>query len=182
VDLSQGPVTQPVTVTNPNPGPLPVTSTTVTGDPSFTPVSDNCSNTAIPANGSCIVTVQFAPTAPGSYSADLAIATTKTKTKQSSGLLTGTGIWRLYLTAAGPGSITDSQGNTCGPPLSGKVTCTIPVTTSQVTLTGAPDCPGYTYGCYFSSWAFACGGTDPTCTITIAADTNVEATFQYAIG
>lgn len=182
VDLGQGPVAQVVTVTNPNPDPLPVTSVTITGDTAFTVATDSCSSTVIGPDGSCSVAVQFAPTALGGYTADLTVATTA---NPSSGPLTGTGIWNVNLTVNGPGSVADNQGNSCGSPSPGAVvTCTMPVTTSPVTLTETPNSSGCgTYGCQFSSWSSPCPApTDPTCTIEIAADTQVSATFVEGIG
>jgi hypothetical protein len=71
--LSAGP-TQTVTVTNEGESPLTVTGVTVVSavaQKDYTVASDTCTDTPVPAAGTCAVTVAFSPQAPGARPAVL---------------------------------------------------------------------------------------------------------------
>jgi len=80
------------TLTNSGTGPLTITATALAGtNPSDFTESDNCvSSSPIAVNGTCTITVKFAPTATGSFSASLSITDNAFNSPQSLPL-SGTG-------------------------------------------------------------------------------------------
>ena len=104
VGASAGP--QTVTVSNTGTSAASVSGVSVTGDFSQT---NNCSSIAV--NGSCTVTVTFKPTAGGSRTGTLTVASNATNTPTTVAL-SGTGVdGTVNLAAAQPASASSSNGS-----------------------------------------------------------------------
>lgn len=103
---------QLVTVTNTGSAPLAIGTATLGGasPTSFVKAADGCSNTNVPAGGSCQVSVAFAPTAVGSVSATLSIPDTSPTTPHVV-TLTGSGTPPADLKILGVGSVYTGKGH-----------------------------------------------------------------------
>jgi hypothetical protein len=97
---------QAVTLTNTGSAPLAVGTATFsgTGASSFGKANDNCSNSSVPAGGSCEVVVQLAPVSVGSFSATLSIPD-NSPTSPHVVTLTGVGTPPADLKILGVGSV-----------------------------------------------------------------------------
>jgi hypothetical protein len=178
VDITPGqtPAGIPVAVSNPNTRALSIVSAEITGDPAFSVTGDNCSVSTIPSHQSCSVTVQFAPTALGSSSGTLTVASAAGQ--PATAQLTGTGFVILEITfpGQGSGSVADSNlGFSC------QTDCKEQIT-SSITLSESPTdtAPGINPNA-FAGWGGACAdsGSDTTCgPLDLTADTQVTAQFD----
>jgi hypothetical protein len=103
---------QAVTVTNTGSAPLPIGTATVGGPSptSFVKTADGCSNTNVPAGGSCQVSMAFAPTAVGNVTASLSIPDNSPTTPHVV-TLTGSGIPPADLKVLGVGSVYTGNGH-----------------------------------------------------------------------
>lgn len=81
----------------------------------------------------------------------------------------GTPSYTLSIGRSNPGTVTsDVAGINCGSACSAKF-----VSGTAVTLTATPPA-----GKTFASWAGACSGTTPTCSVSVVKDTSVQANFN----
>jgi len=173
VDITPGqpPATKQVTVTNPNTKPLLITGAQA-GAP-FSVTLDTCSTgQPIPAQGSCSITVQFAPTTLGGNTGVLTIGSAA---GQSTAELTGSGFVTLTVTITGngSGSVRDGRGIAC------PTQCVEQITApgqASARLIETPD-----QGNVFNTWRDACAqfGKLQGCDLSqITVDTGVIADFH----
>ncbi len=163
VDITPGqpPASQQVTVTNSNPQPLLITGAQASAPFSVTP--GTCSTgQPIPAQGSCSITVQFAPTALGVSTATLTI---DSSAGQSTAQLSGTGFAKLMIMVVGGGTVQGDDGASCSSP--DPTGCADQVT-APITLTATPATSGDKTA-VFKGW---CGPLDLT------ADASATAVFS----
>ena len=178
VDITPGqaPAGIPVAVSNPNTRELSITSAEITSGPAFTITVDNCSASTIPPHQSCSVTVQFAPTALGSSSGTLTIASAADQ--PATAQLTGTGfvILEIIFTGMGSGSVGSDAGFSCQSDCKEHIT-------SSITLSESPaDAPSGKNPYVFVGWgkgACADSGSQETCgPLDLTADDQVTAQFD----
>jgi hypothetical protein len=162
-----------VTVTNTG-GSAVGTPTTMLGGSNpgdFSVTAGTCTAGLNPGQ-SCVLSVKFAPTAPGTRDATLQVSATGTT--PASVNLSGTATTLLTVSKTGMGTITAAPTglSACAPAMT---SCTGTYSTTTVTLTASP-AAGYT----FSNWTGGgCSGNNPTCNATLSgASTTVTATFN----
>jgi hypothetical protein len=163
VDITKGqaPVSEVLSVSNPNSQPVAISGGFQTSAP-FNIVTDTCRGT-VQSQGSCTVTVQFAPTALGTSNGTL---TVDSAAGPSTAQLSGTGFVTLAIDIVPTGGTVTGDGFMC----TAKASC-LELITGSVTLAASP--PGS-----FLDWTGACSGKTATCTIsTLTADTTVTAEF-----
>jgi hypothetical protein len=167
VTTGQPAATLAETVRNPNTRPLRITGAQ-TATP-YTITADGCLAHRIPPLGSCIISVQFAPTALGVNGQILTVdSTAGNADTQLSG--TGDAVLTVTITGSGSGSVSDGgpincSSGSCSEQTSKQLT---------LTLTATPN------GGQFSGWGGACEGfgSSTTCQVTITADTSISADFE----
>jgi hypothetical protein len=180
VDITPGQPTstKTLTVRNPNSRPLPITSASIP-EP-FTVTADTCLAQPIAAQGSCTVTVQFAPTTLGDFTRVLSL---NSPAGQSTVSLSGTGYVNLTITVTGDGSVSDGQSPSCTTPADATSTaCTEPIT-GPVTLTPTPG-PGQVFAGWESPGGDGlCEGTGSSlCEVPpLTQDSAVDASFELRI-
>jgi hypothetical protein len=108
----------------------------------------------VAVNGETTVTATFVPVAGGGG---------------GGGAGRGGSIFTLATSTTGSGSVTGNQGGIACP---GNCSAKLAPGTS-VTLTATPQA-----GKSFLGWSGGCTGTTPTCTLTLADDTKVQASFS----
>jgi Abnormal spindle-like microcephaly-assoc'd, ASPM-SPD-2-Hydin len=162
VDITKGqaPVSEVLLVSNPNSQPVAISGLQTSAP--FTIVTDTCGGT-VQSQGSCTLTVQFAPTALGVTNGTL---TVDSAAGPSLAPLSGTGFVTLTIDIAPAVGTVMGDGFMC----SQKAAC-LELITGSVTLTASPRRG-------FLDWTGACSGTIPTCALsTLTADTTVTAEF-----
>jgi hypothetical protein len=188
VDIAPGtpPVSCTVPVSNPNGQPLTLAQAGPSGDAAFTITQDGCSTVTLPPQGSCNVTVAFAPSTLGDHLTTLTIGASP---GQASTELTGKGYITLTVTISGPGTVQGLQDGICSPP-----GCTQRVTAPQdITLTATPNptpSPSSGGSLYplpnvWRDWTGDCAKAQgPTCVLSaqdLTVDKNVGADFGHPI-
>jgi hypothetical protein len=168
VDITKGQpaTTQDITVRNPNTKPLTITGAQTAAPYSIT--GDSCLGGLIPAQSTCTISVQFAPTTLGPNTQNLTVGSTEGPATTK---LSGTGDVELTILVykKGMGSVTVGNSVPC------TLKCTVPVT-GAVMLSAAPS----SQEMVFDNWAGACAGTVNTCQLTPSTDSTVSATFGPA--
>jgi len=165
--------TATVTVTNTGGAQVTGLTTGVTGSNAtdFTLTPDGCNGKTLQGGGMCSITIEFAPSSPGTKSASLSVSSSS---GSASTPLSATASTTLSVTldGMGHGTVTSTPpGISC---TSG--TCSHDFTTSSVMLTADPDGSSA-----FTAWS-GCAGTGSTCTATLGTTTTtVHATFQDLI-
>jgi len=156
--------TQAVTVENPNTRPLAITGAQATSPYSVT--ADACQAHPIAPQGTCVISVQFTPSALGPDSQELSVTSTGGPAKTT---LSGTvyAVVTVTITGTGSGSVSDSNAINCPPTCSEQVM-------APVTLIPSPGSASY-----FSAW----GGTCPISNnqVTTLADCTVSADFEQIV-
>jgi hypothetical protein len=173
VDVGTASAAVAFTLTNTGDVDAPSLATSLIGTNAADFTSASACGATLAAGATCVVTIGFAPGSFGNKSATLqATASTGGTTVAS---LSGTGRDKVTLTVAtnggtGTGTVTSSPG-----PLacSNSICTTTQFRGTSVTLTETPDS-----SMVFGGWSGACAGTATTCTVTLAANTNVTASFQ----
>jgi hypothetical protein len=161
ITKGQAPVSEVITVSNPNAQPVAI-SGLQTSVP-FSIVTDTCRSTPVQSQGSCTVTVQFAPTALGASTGTL---TVDSEAGQSMAQLSGTGVVTLTIDIVPTAGTVTGDGFKC----TEKASCMEQITGSVTLAASPPDS--------FVDWMGACSGKTATCTLsTLTADTTVTAEF-----
>ena len=161
ITKGQAPVSEVITVSNPNAQPVAI-SGLQTSVP-FSIVTDMCRSTPVQSQGSCTVTVQFAPTALGASTGTL---TVDSEAGQSMAQLSGTGFVTLTIDIVPTAGTVTGDGFKC----TEKASCMEQITGSVTLAASPPDS--------FVDWMGACSGKTATCTLsTLTADTTVTAEF-----
>jgi len=144
--------------------------TSLTGDTSDFPLTDNCNGKML--GTSCTYVVTFAPTTFGSKSAT--ITATGTPGGARSVTITGTGrdTVPLNVTTVGLGNVS-GVGLDCG---NGGLVCSVNVTrTTSAPTVMLTEVSGLRHT--FSAWSGDCTGNTSTCEVTMSDARNVTATF-----
>jgi photosystem II stability/assembly factor-like uncharacterized protein len=169
--------TQTFTVSNTGASPLSVYSMSIAGtdNPMFTLAPGSCPNLtpAIPAGGSCTVTVTFTPSLVGTKNVALRIASNSANYGTLDVPLTGTGIIQLFTLTViqdgtGSGTVDLSTGGSCAGACSQSFAAG-----TTVQLTPTPD-----IGSAFAGWTGCDSVTGNICTVTMGGAKNVKATFN----
>ena len=161
ITKGQAPVSEVISVSNPNAQPVAISGLQASAP--FSIVTDTCRGTPVQSQGSCTVTVQFAPTALGASTGTL---TVDSAAGPSIAQLSGTGFVTLTINIVPIGGTVTGDSFEC----TEKNSCMEQIT-GPVTLAASP--PGS-----FVDWMGACSGKTVTCTLsTLTADTAVTAEF-----
>jgi hypothetical protein len=100
---------QTITVTNTGGATLHISGLTVSNDPDFLMLTNNCIGAGVTPGGSCSIQVAFAPKAAGTGSGTLTIASDDPAAPQVNISLSGTGV--DYALSASPASISTRSGH-----------------------------------------------------------------------
>lgn len=172
-----GSKTQPFTLTNTGNQTSGTVSVTTSGDSSYSVTNNTCTGT-LAGGASCTFNVKFGPTTAGTKSGTVAAAATPGGSVSAA--LTGTGqVVNYTLTVisrhepGASGTVTSSPGGISCASLAGGRTCTASFTSgTSVTLTKSPGT-----GTTVSVFSGDCGGTGPTCNVTMNGNKSVTAEF-----
>jgi hypothetical protein len=161
VNISKGQAAEVISVSNSNAHPVAITDLQASAP--FSIVTDTCRGTPVQSQGSCTVTVQFAPTKLGASTGTL---TVNSEAGPATAQLSGTGFVTLTIDIGPAGSTVTGDGFSCE-----KAQCSEPIK-GPITLTAVSN--------GFKDWKGSCpnGNSATTCgPLNLTADTTITAEF-----